>query len=487
MNTAINTTSLNTTSTNTSSANTVNMAFANARLLAKNIYVDNNTHNTQLNNNDLIIGPAGAGKTRGYVMPNILSGNESLIVTDTKNSLRRFLQPYLMQQGIAVYNIDFSGISHSTVGYNPFDNIDIDINGNYSERDVLCMAEQLAPIHNTKDIFWDISAKYVIASMIAYVMECFPKDQRNIAALAKLAGHFDEYEYMLSELSIENENSLAIKYYNVLKATGSAEKMRSSIISVIFEKLTPLDNSAANNLYNAPERISFEKLSSEKSVLFLNVSDSDRSSDVLVSLFYAQALHSLMTIADMNEENHLQIPVRLILDDFAAGTTIADFDKIISVIRSRDIYVSIILQSLSQLEALYSAPCAKTIINNCDHWLYLGGQDIDTIEQISLKSNKMPVSIANLPLDKVLLFERGKSAQIADKFDISLSPVYDELTALNEEHRKQKQMREAAEAAAIKSAKPDDKPCYDNDNEKDNAEFDEFPFPYDEFDDFPFA
>jgi len=150
--------------------------------------------------------------------------------------------------------------------------------------------------------------------------------------------------------------------------------------------------------------------------VFLNTSDTDRSSDKLVSLFFTQALHALCNHADNSPGNRLKIPVRFMLDDFASGTHIPDFDKIVSVIRSREISTSIILQSISQLEALYGHAKAKTILNNCDNLLYLGGQDVETAHYIGMKANKSATSILTMPLDDAWLFSRGQEPRQVQKF-----------------------------------------------------------------------
>ena len=118
-------------------------------------------------------------------------------------------------------------------------------------------------------------------------------------------------------------------------------------------------------------------------VVFVNVSDTDRTFDPLVNTFYTQALHCLCKEADGNPDGRLKVPVRIILDDFANNVYIPHFDKLISVIRSRELSVSVILQSISQLETLYTSAQATTILNGCDHMLYLGGQDVKTADYIS--------------------------------------------------------------------------------------------------------
>lgn len=164
-----------------------------------------------------------------------------------------------------------------------------------------------------------------------------------------------------------------------------------------------------------------------KTALFLSVSDSDRSQDALINLFYTQALQYLMAAADRQPDSRLPIPVRFILDDFSTNTVIPDFDKIISVIRSREIYVSVIIQSLSQLEGLYGHARAQTIINGCDHCLYLGGTDTQTAEYFSRKFNCQISTVLNLPLDGLFIFERGREPGKARKYELDNDTDYRKL------------------------------------------------------------
>ena len=154
------------------------------------------------------------------------------------------------------------------------------------------------------------------------------------------------------------------------------------------------------------KQIDFAEISREPTAVFVHVSDCDFSLSNLTSLFYTQALQMLIAEADSLPDNRLQIPVRLYLDDFA-NLIIPDMDKTISVIRSRERSVSIVLQSITQLEGLYDHDKAMTIIDNCDHLLYLGGQSVETARFIGAKANKSASAILNLPLGKAWLCERG--------------------------------------------------------------------------------
>ena len=132
-------------------------------------------------------------------------------------------------------------------------------------------------------------------------------------------------------------------------------------------------------------------------------------------MFHTQALHLLCSLADSNPDGKLEVPVRLILDDFASSARIPDFDKIISVIRSREISVSIILQSLTQLESLYISPVATTIINNCDHLLYLGSQDMYTASYVGHRIGKLPESVLAMPRDLAVLISGGEMGKVVKK------------------------------------------------------------------------
>lgn len=391
------------------------------RILAEAKLRNNNTWETGLNNNDVIIGPSGAGKTRSYVKPNILQGNESMIITDTKGSLQDELAPIMRKKGYKVIQIDFTDCC-SSYGYNPFDNIRYDEKREkYVEQDILTIAACLIPLKDTKDPFWDLSARMYVECLIGYTLECLPKCEHNLESVVTL---FDwlgtkEFDQLFYELEEQNPKSFALKRYKMFQSNRAADKMHESIKGIIAENLSTLTFDDVNILYHKGDRICFENLAKEKTIVFLKISDLDRSMDKLANLFYTQALQVLCNSADRDYPTHrLPIPVRFILDDFAANVYIPDFDKIISVIRSREIYVSIILQSISQLEALYGHEKSITILNNCDNCLYLGGQDVETAKYMSVKANKSINTILNMPLQNAWLFTRGVEPEIVKKFNV---------------------------------------------------------------------
>ncbi|MBD5102947.1 MAG: type IV secretory system conjugative DNA transfer family protein [Subdoligranulum sp.] len=397
-----------------------------SRILAKDLFVDNDTRITGLNNNDLIVGPSGCGKTTGYVMPNLMQANESVIVTDTKGMLLHEVGPWMAKKGFQVLNIDFTEMGESAYGYDPLRHIRRgEKPGQYSEQDVMTVARSLCPAESSCDPFWDNAAAMVLACLIGATLESnFPKHQtmstavRLFESLCRQENGLDENGFgkLMQQLHKANPKSFAWHRYSMFAATSRAEKTHASILAVLSEKLDVMSFDGARSLFQNARQVDFARLAQEKTALFLTVSDADRSMDRLVSLFYLQALQVLSRYADRECPDHrLPVPVRLILDDFASGTPIPDFDNIISVIRSRDIYASVIVQSLSQLEGRYGHAKAMTIVNNCDNCLYLGGQDVETAQYFSQKMNRTVDTVLNLPLDTAILFTRGRQPRSVQK------------------------------------------------------------------------
>lgn len=413
--------------------NTMNITqnpYSGERILAKNITVSNDSRATGLNNNDLIIGPSGAGKTRGYVKPNILQCNGSMIIADTKGDLIGEMGEVLRRNGYRVLHINFKDLGQSC-GYNPLDYIRKDArSGKYNEQDILTIAQTVVPNQDLTEPFWDNAAKMYLACAIAYVMECLPEKEHNLKSVTDLCAELSTggFYRLLDERAVSHPESYSVRLYKLFQGNLTADRMEASIVGILNERLNEFTIDGAVRMFTSQSRISFKSLGREKTAVFLTISDTDRSMDRLVSLFYTQALHALCDSADKDYPDHrLPIPVRLILDDFATNAYIPDFDKIISVIRSREIYVSVILQSITQLSGLYGYAGAQTIINNCDNCLYLGGQDMDTAKLMSVRANKPLNRILDMPLDSALLFTRGQAARQVERFDLKEHEKYREL------------------------------------------------------------
>ena len=397
------------------------------RILARDQTVCNDTWETGMNNNDLIIGPSGAGKTRGYVLPNLLQSSESLVVTDTKGSLCQQVGPLLERRGYKVMEINLADCEKSPFGYNPLDYIRTDYEG-CSGQDALTVAAALVPSEMGHDAFWDNAARAMLAGMLGYVKERLPSEEQHLGSVIRLFMEMGTglYDRLMKELVELEPESFPATQYRMFSMAQNADKMYASILGILAEKLTPFSFPGARWLLNHPQKVDLARIGDRKTAVFLRVSDTDRSMARLAALFYTQALQALCNCADQRKGNRLKVPVRFILDDFAAGadSCIPDFDKITSVIRSRKISVSIILQSISQLEASYGHARAMTVINNCDHLLYMGGQDVETAKYIATKANKSVNTVLDMPLDSAWLFTRGEAPRQVQKYSLKDHPMY---------------------------------------------------------------
>lgn len=399
------------------------------RILAAGIKVSNDTWATGLANHDLIIGPTGGGKTRSYVLPNLLSSAESFVVTDTKGSLRRQVGGSLERRGFRVLELDFTNVLHSPWGYNPLRYIRWDSEREcWNEQDIITVAAALVPVTSRTDPFWDLSARNFAEALIGYTLDNLPQEEHTLVSVAKL---FSEAETgVLDELMREYcticPDSFAAMRWKSLQGGRKADKTYSSILAILSQKLSNYSFGGVQALFQNPNQIDFGAISREPTAAFIRVSDCDFSLQNLTSLFYTQALQALIAEADSRPDNRLQIPVRLYLDDFG-NLIIPDVDKTISVIRSREISVSIVLQSVTQLDGLYGHDKAMTIIDNCDHLLYLGGQSVETARFIGAKANKPASAILNMALGKAWLFERGALPREVKKYDLTRHPLYRQL------------------------------------------------------------
>ncbi len=394
------------------------------RCFGAGIKVGSNSRLTHLNNNDLVVGVSGGGKTGSYVIPYIMNSDESFIVADTKSNLYSMCKDDLERRGYKVYNIDLINPANGE-GYDPLRFIGkIKRNGVevYNDKEILSITNTLIPQLDAKDPFWSEQARQFTSCLISYVLECFDEEDKNLATVLDVfnystANLISERKIpFLEELCVNKPESLAARRYAMIKGSFSADKTWSSVIMFVETPLSVFEFDAAREMVTKPSTFRFENMGFEKTAVFLNVSDSDRSLDRLINVFYTQAFQTLLKTADKQPNSRLKIPVRIVLDDFATNCKIEDFDKIISVIRSRDISTSIILQSISQLDAGYGEANRKTIVNNCDNVLYLGGMDYDTIHFIAQRANISPIEVMGLGLDKAFFIQRGMTyAKKVDK------------------------------------------------------------------------
>lgn len=364
---------------------------------------------TGLNNNVLVLGCSGGGKTRNHLKPNLLEARGSYVVLDSKGRLAAEMGPYLQSQGYEVEVIDFTTME-GTIGYDPLNAVRWR-GGKPLAQDIIAIASTICSKDDMgNDPFWGVAAANYLASYIAYVFEALPDREWNMASVVKVfecacAGDAEE---LFRDLRLQDPDSYAVSLYRRAKITARAEKMHASIMGIIAANLLPLSFEGAMASFSNPAQLNFRVLGASKCAVFVKMDDLDDSLAPLTSLFVRQAFSVLCDFADTEcEGGRLPVPVRFMLDDFA-NLSLPGFDRILSVVRSREISCTAICQTVSQLEARYGEAEANSIIGNCDRQLVLGFQDEATARYFSLRANKTPSSLLETPAGSWWYFERGK-------------------------------------------------------------------------------
>ncbi len=393
------------------------------RFLAGDCTVLNDPFITGLNNHDLVVGSSSAGKTECYVIPNLLLADHSMVVVDTKGLLYRRYRNYLKKRGMNVMKIDFVNPDKSCT-YNMLDYVRKDRSGKgYRQKDLKSIAAMMLPDNFDKEKIWVDSSRLMLISLMAYVMEQVVDSERNMKTVARIYQKIapdlmdDKTDgiRLFEELRLENPDSFAVSMYDMFRSNAAADKMMASISMFVGAALEPFVYDDMNDLLAGSNPIKFRDIGRKKTVLFVNISDTDRSMDGVIGVFYQQMFQNLVDEADTHDDGRLDIPVRIILDDFASNFVIPDFDKLLTTIRSRRIYASVVIQSVSQLETMYEKPRAKTIFNNCDCKIFIGSQDRDTADFIADMAGCLPETVMTLKSDQEYVVIRGEKPKIASR------------------------------------------------------------------------
>ena len=350
------------------------------------------------NKNVLVIGGSGSGKTRFYVKPNLMQMHSSYVVTDPKGTVLVECGRMLARNGYRIKVLNTINFAKS-MNYNPFAYI-------RSEKDILKLVNTI--IVNTKgegqqsgEDFWVKAEKLYYTALIAYIWYEAPEEEQNFAMLIDLidaseAREDDEnfknaVDLLFEELEEKSPNHFAVRQYKKYKL--AAGKTAKSILISCGARLAPFDIKELRDLTSTDE-LELDTLGEQKTALFVIISDTDATFNFLVSIMYTQLFNLLCDKADDVYHGRLPIHVRCLLDEFANIGQIPNFEKLIATIRSREISASIILQSKSQLKALYKDN-ASTIEGNCDTTLFLGGSEKETLKDLADMLGKETIDLYN--------------------------------------------------------------------------------------------
>ncbi len=414
------------------------------------------------NKNILVIGGSGSGKTRFFVKPSLMQCSSkdyptSYIVTDPKGTLILETGKMLQRYGYRIKALNTINFKKS-MKYNPFAYL-------RSEKDILKLVNTI--IANTKgdgeksgEDFWVKSERLFYCALIGYIHYEAPEEEKNFTTLLEMINaseaREDDPEFqspidlMFERLEEKDPEHFAVRQYK--KFLLSAGKTRSSILISCGARLAPFDIKELRELMETDE-MELDTLGDRKTALFVIISDTDDTFNFVVSILYTQLFNLLCDKADDEYGGRLPVHVRCLLDEFANIGQIPKFEKLIATIRSREISASIILQSQSQLKAIYKDN-ADTIIGNCDTTLFLGGKEKSTLKEMSELLGKETIDsfntsetrgrelshglnyqklgkelmtqdeIAVMDGGKCILQVRGVRPFFSDKFDITKHPKY---------------------------------------------------------------
>ncbi len=409
------------------------------------------------NKNILVIGGSGSGKTRFFVKPNLMQMHSSYVVTDPKGTVLVECGKLLQRGGYRIKVLNTINFKKS-MRYNPFAYL-------RSEKDILKLVNTI--IANTKgdgeksgEDFWVKSERLFYCALIGYIWYEAPEAEKNFTTLLEMINvseaREDDPEFqspvdlMFERLEEKDPEHFAVRQYK--KFLLSAGKTRSSILISCGARLAPFDIRELRELMGTDE-MELDTIGDRKTALFVIISDTDDTFNFVVSILYTQLFNLLCDKADDVYGGRLPVHVRCLLDEFANIGQIPKFEKLIATIRSREISASIILQSQSQLKAIYKDN-ADTIVGNCDTTLFLGGKEKTTLKEMSellgketidsfntseSRSNQKSYGLNYQKLGKELMTQdeiavmdggkcilqlRGVRPFFSDKFDITKHPNY---------------------------------------------------------------
>lgn len=355
-------------------------------LLTQNFRISLDTHKHRRCLNILVVGGSGAGKSRGFALPNIMQCCCSMVITDPKAELLRKTGGLLEKKGYEVRVFDLINPDTSFC-YNPFEYV-------HDDKDVLRLISNL--IQNTtpkgsqsSDPFWEKSETALLQALMLYLLHEAPPEEQNFAMIMEMLGSAqvkeedEDYEspldILFDRLEMRDPDSIAVKQYHIYKQ--AAGKTAKSILISVGVRLAAFNLPQIAKLTNTDE-LDLSSMGERKVALFCCIPDADTSLNYLVGMIYSQLFQTLYYMADRVHGGALPVPVNCIMDEFPNLSLPNEFEKILATCRSRSIYCSIIIQNMSQLKALFKDSW-ESLVGNCDEFLYLGGNEKETHKYVS--------------------------------------------------------------------------------------------------------
>lgn len=429
--------------------------YAHNLLLTQNFRMGLDTYKHRRCLNVLVVGGSGAGKSRGYALPNIMQCSCSMIITDPKAELLRKTGGLLKEKGYEVRVFDLIN-PETSFCYNPFQYV-------HDDKDILRLISNL--IQNTtpkgaqsQDPFWEKSETALLQALMLYLLHEAPPEEQNFAMIMEMLGaaqvkeEDEDYEspldVLFERLRMREPESIAVKQYQIYKQ--AAGKTAKTILVSVSVRLAAFNLRQIANL-TCTDELDLASMGEKKVALFCCIPDADSSLNYLVGMIYSQLFQTLYYVADRVHGGKLPVPVNCIMDEFPNVSLPNEFEKILATCRSRSISCSIIIQNMSQLKALFKDSW-QSLVGNCDQFLYLGGNEKETHKYVSELLGKetidtntygqtkgrsgsystnyqqsgrellTPDEVRMLDNSYALLFIRGEQAVMDQKYDLMKHP-----------------------------------------------------------------
>lgn len=379
----------------------------------------------QLNKNSLVVGIPGDGKTFTYVKPNIMQENSSFVITDPKGLLVREVGSMLENDGYTIKVFDLVNLTNSDT-FNVF---------NYmkSELDIDRVSEAI--VDGTKksdkqgEDFWAQAELLLMRSLLGYLyfdsqISSYTPNLSNVSDMLRNIQRIDKkkpspVEKMFEALDKELPDNYACKQWELFNNNFQSET-RTSVLAVASARYAVFDHKEVKTLIER-DTMEMDKWNIEKTAVFITIPETNKAFNFLASLMFAMMFDVLTHQADdmlqglIHQDKEL-LHIQFIIDEFANIGKIPNFNEVLASIRSREMSAKIIIQAISQLQAMYHNDW-KTIINNCATILYLGTQDKETMEYFSMRSGKQTINVKNRSVS------RGRNGSMSESNQIQMRPL----------------------------------------------------------------
>ena len=410
-----------------------NNTTADKVILGENCEYSTDSSVTGLNNNKIVCGTSGCGKTMSIAEPSLLeTWNSSRIVTVTKRRIVRMYKQMFLKRGYDFQDLNFVHPLEGNIGYDPLQYVSSYADITHLARSIVMANPKKDKSHS--DPFWDDTATSLLSALISYTL--MTQDAPTLVDVLDMLDHLtfkescgqietnydDKFEYLESK----DASCFAVTTWKSFRQNPI--KTASCIFSTLNSTVDTIFSPEVRRIMTMERKVDFEKLASSKTILFVTTSPVNTALHCFVNMFYGHVFKQLFEFAESLPDGRLPLPVDVLCDDFATGSRILNFAEYISIFREKRISVTILLQSESQLESMYGSEDATTIINNCDTYIYMGGMDLQTAKNMSLRIDAPLSEVLYMPLGQEILIRRGQKPIVTNRYNILENELYKKIS-----------------------------------------------------------